>query len=137
MIYKGRLFLSRKQVLTLASLAIVVPAGFCTEFYTGPAAHWVNDYLGGVFYVIFWCLLFFLLTNAKPLTIAFSILLATCCLEVLQLWHPPFLTVLRARFLGEMILGHTFSWADFPYYFLGCGIALFWMKRLGRKGEIF
>jgi hypothetical protein len=40
----------------LIALAILTPLGFTTKVYTGPGAWWVNDYLGGVLYVIFWML---------------------------------------------------------------------------------
>jgi hypothetical protein len=46
--------------------------------------------------------------------IAWVVLAATCCLEFLQLWHPPLLETLRSHFLGATILGTTFEWSD-PY----------------------
>jgi hypothetical protein len=116
---------------TLASLAIIVPAGFYSKFYRGPGAHWVNDSLDGVFYEVFWCLLLSLvLPRTEPRTLAGGVLAATCVLEFLQLWHPVFLEVLRSTFLGATILGATFDWSDFPYYFAGSGIGWFWLNRL-------
>lgn len=113
------------------SLLILVPAGFYTKFYQGPAAGWVHDSLGGVFYVIFWCLLASLLRPRwKPHRIAAGVLAATCALEFLQLWHPPFLEFLRSYFLGAAILGTTFDWMDFPYYFAGAILGWFWVTRL-------
>jgi hypothetical protein len=116
---------------TLVSLIIIVPIGFYSKFYRGPAAVWVNDSLGGVFYEIFWCLLIFLfLPKVKPWIIALCVLVMTCILEFMQLWHPPFLELLRSNFMGRTLLGTTFTWTDFPYYFLGSGIGWLWIKHL-------
>jgi hypothetical protein len=121
---------------TLASLAVIVPAGFYCKFYAGPARHWVNDSLDGVFYEIFWCLILSLaLPRTAPRTLAAGVLAATCFLEFLQLWHPPFLEALRATFPGAAILGTTFDWSDFPYYFAGSGIGWFWLAALRRPGS--
>jgi hypothetical protein len=121
----------RRNVL-FWSLAVVLPAGFYTKFYRGPAAHWVNDSLDGVLYEIFWCLVWaLLLPRAKLFRIALCVLIATCGLEFLQLWHPPFLEMLRSHFLGAAILGTTFDWLDFPHYIAGCSIGWLWLEKAG------
>lgn len=133
---EGRFPISKKRAWTLTSLLIVVPIGFYSKFYAGPAAHWVNNSLSGVLYEIFWCLLIFLLLgDGNPGAIALPVLAVTCLLEFLQLWHPPFLEFLRSYFIGRTILGSSFTWSDFPYYFLGCGIGWLWMGKLQRGGK--
>ncbi|QTA92089.1 DUF2809 domain-containing protein [Desulfonema magnum] len=123
--------MTKIQIRTLISLLIIVPVGFYSKFYAGPAANWANNSLGGLFYEIFWCLvIFFFSETFSPWKIAAFVCITTCGLEFLQLWHPPFLMFLRRFFIGRTILGTTFAWSDFPYYFLGCGIGCFWMKRL-------
>jgi hypothetical protein len=122
------------RLATLASLAIVVPVGFYSKVYRGPGAYWVNTSLDGVFYEIFWCLfLSLVLPRVRPQRLAIGVLTATCILEFLQLWHPPFLEAIRGTFLGAAILGSTFDWNDFSYYFAGSGIGWFWLSRLRRK----
>jgi hypothetical protein len=112
------------------SLVVIVPTGFYSKWYRGPGAHWVNDSLGGVFYVIFWCVVFsFCLPTVRAARIALAVLAATCCLEFLQMWHPPFLEFLRSFFIGRTILGSSFDWYDFPYYFLGAALGWLWMKK--------
>ena len=119
---------------TILLLFIITALGFYTKFYSGPAANWVNNSLSGVFYEIFWCLLFFLFfQNTKPFTIAVSVLAATCFLEFLQLWHPGFLEVLRSNFIGRTILGTSFNWSDFIYYFIGSGIGYVLLLRLQKS----
>jgi len=119
-------FLCRKKWI-LVSLALLIPVGLLTKAYEGPGENWVNNSLGGVLYVIFWSLLCSLLfPGAKPCRIAGVVLLVTCMLEVIQLWHPPFLETLRSTFIGVTLLGNSFSWWDFPHYVLGslasCGL---------------
>lgn len=112
-------FLARNRRLLLV-LIFVTPLGFYTKFYTGPLQDWVNNSLGGVFYEIFWCLVLALLfRRLRPVSIAGVVLLVTCALEFLQLWHPPFLESLRVNFIGATILGSSFTWSDFPYYLIG------------------
>ncbi|MCG6912817.1 DUF2809 domain-containing protein [bacterium BMS3Abin03] len=112
---------------------IIVPIGFYSKFYSGPAKDWVNNSLGGVLYEIFWCLLVFMFfVNIKIWKITLSVFIATCILEILQLWHPPFLELIRSYFIGRTILGTSFSWFDFIYYFIGCGIGYLLLNRLQR-----
>lgn len=124
-------YVSRQGLLTLLSLAVVVPLGFYSKFYNGPAAFWVNNSLGGLFYVIFWNLLFFWIWEIrKPGKLVGLVLVGTCGLEWLQLWHPPFLRWLRASFIGQTLLGTTFVPSDFLYYLLGAAISWVWLRRL-------
>ncbi len=107
------------------ALAVVVPLGFATKVYSGPAAHFVNNYLGGVFYVVFWIWLALLIRPSLPaVRVAVGVFGATSALEVLQLWHTPLLEPIRATFLGRTLIGTTFSWWDFPCYAAGCFLAV-------------
>ncbi len=122
---------ANQRFKTLLWLLFIIPIGFYSKFYRGPAAEWVNDSLGGVFYEWFWCLLLLLIWPfMRPALIASIVLIGTCALEFLQLWHPPLLQVLRSTFIGRTLLGTTFFWSDIPYYFIGCGTAWIWMKRI-------
>lgn len=106
-------------------LVLLVPAGFFTKLYVGPAESWVRAHGGGIVYVLFWCLFAQTLwPRVSPWRIATVILLVTCTLEFLQLWHPPFLAPLRANFLGHALIGSKFSWWDFPYYVFGALLAV-------------
>jgi hypothetical protein len=91
----------------------------------------VNNSLGGVFYVLFWCLVvFWCLPQARPQWITLTVLSVTCLLEGLQLWHPPFLEWPRSYLIGQILLGTTFSWSDFPYYFIGAELGWLWIQAL-------
>jgi hypothetical protein len=118
--------LSKQRFLILLLLIVVVPVGFFTKFYDGPAKAWVNDSLGGLLYEVFWCLVaYFFFPKTKPIVNAVSVFIVTCLLEILQLWHPAFLEILRGNFIGRTILGNSFNWFDFPYYFIGSAMGYF------------
>jgi len=125
--------LDQTQQWTLISLLVIVPLGFYSKFYTGPAASWVNNSLSGVFYVIFWCLLVFLLIPARPGLITAGVFVATCLLEILQLVHHPALEFIRSFFLGRVLIGTVFVWSDFVYYAFGCVLGWLWLRYLGRN----
>ena len=123
----------RSMLATIVSLVLIVPVGFYSKFYEGPASNWVNNSLGGVFYVIFWCLVAILaLPRARPVIVAIVVLLVTCALEFLQLWHPAFLQAIRKHFLGRTVLGTTFAPTDFLYYFIGAFIGWLWLLSIRR-----
>ncbi len=112
--------IKQKSIITFLLLLFIIPLGFYTKFYSGPAHQWVNNSLGGAFYEVFWILLVFLiLPDSKPFNIASIVFLATCILEFLQLWHPAFLELIRSDFIGRTVLGNSFNPGDFLYYLGG------------------
>lgn len=118
----------------LAALALVTPLGFATKLYAGPAEEWVRYSAGGVLYVIFWMLVVLVLRpRTPPVRVAAGVGIATSLLEVLQLWHPPFLEALRRPFLGRALLGTTFAWSDFAHYAAGCVLGVLVVRALGRR----
>lgn len=115
----------RRLRITIA-LFIITPIGFATKFYHGPAALWVNDYFGGVLYVVFWSLVVsFLLPKLDTWRIGYGVATGACCIELLQLWHPVALESVRKTFIGRTVLGTSFSWLDIGHYCIGC--LLFWL----------
>ena len=103
-------------------LLILTPIWISIRFYSGPGAQWVTGSLSGIVFVLFWCLLLrLLLTGPKNFTLTTGVFLTFCGLEFLQLWNPSVLEAIRNTFLGQL-LGLTFSWNAFPYYFLGAFI---------------
>lgn len=108
---------------TIILLLVITLIGFGSKFYKGPFENWVNNSLGGLFYEIFWCLLVSLFfKKPKPILIAVSVFCATCLLEFLQLSHFAVLEFTRKYFIGRVIIGTSFNWSDFIYYFLGSSI---------------
>jgi hypothetical protein len=126
---------SSTQTKVILSLLIVTPLGFAFKFYPGPGNRWFNNYGAGVLYEVFWILLSFLFFHSKRFAnvIPVYVFLITCILEFLQLWHPPFLEIIRSSFLGSALIGTTFVWWDFPYYVLGCLMGWWWLRFLLRR----
>lgn len=110
------------------SLALILPIGLLYSHYRYSAL-WLNQEVGGIFYQIFWCLFAFLFipTRAAVWKIPLWVLVITCLLEFMQLWHPPFLVFVRSFWWGKMLIGNVFTWADFPYYFIGSGLGWLWL----------
>lgn len=110
------------RIASLVFLLVLIPLGLYTKIYEGPGKHWVNYSAGGILYELFWCVLIACIwINMKPVQAASYVFILTCFLEFLQLWHPPFLELLRSTFLGRTLLGTTFTWCDFFYYVIGSG----------------
>jgi len=123
-----------KNLKILILLCSVILLGFASKYYRGPFEFWVNNSLGGVFYVIFWCLFFhftvyFLKLKIRLEITCFSVLMLTCLLEFLQLVHMPFLNQIRSSYMGKILIGNTFTLSDFIYYFAGAFLAWIFLRK--------
>ena len=118
----------KRQLILFLVLTTVVVAGYWLRFYAPIGPDW-RDYSGGAAYVIFWMLAYsFIRPTAPALPVALAVLLITCCLEFLQLWHPAWLEAIRRTLPGRLVLGTTFEWSDFPPYFAGSVIGFLIMR---------
>jgi hypothetical protein len=127
---------SKQRLLIILLLIVIVPIGFFTKFYSGPAQDWISNSVGGLFYEIFWCLvLYFLFPKTRILLLAMIVFLTTCFLEFMQLWHPSFLEYLRGNFIGRTILGNAFNWLDFPYYIVGSFLGYVHLKFISKISD--
>jgi hypothetical protein len=126
--------LNKQQIVSIVLLALIIPVGFYSKIYSGVGSHWVNNKVGGVFYEIFWCLVFFMIFNkAKPKHIALGVFVVTSLLEFVQLVNCSFLEIIRSNFIGQTIIGNSFAWSDFPYYVIGSLLGYFILTRITRK----
>ncbi|MBW4518788.1 MAG: DUF2809 domain-containing protein [Scytolyngbya sp. HA4215-MV1] len=124
------------RLVLLVSLAIILPLGYWVRFSHGPLPEWLNDALGSVAYEIFWILLVLLcFPQLSPWWVALGVCLATCGIEFLQLWKPPFLQAARATLPGRLVLGNTFNVSDFPAYWVGSGLGGVWGRSLQTRAE--
>lgn len=123
--------LNPKRTRLFISILTLFVLGFATKFYGGPRSLWVSNHLGDILYEIFWCLLISLLVPQMPILKNVQLVFViTCVLELLQLWHPSFLTTARNTFIGHAILGSAFDLWDIPHYAVGCLIAYFWLTKI-------
>lgn len=115
----------------MVSMVLIVPLGYWVRFAEAAGSAWLHDALGSVAYEVFWVLLLvFWVPTLSPLWAAIAICIATCALEVLQLWQHPILLAMRATLIGRLVLGNTFTWADFPAYLVGSAVGWWWVRSL-------
>ena len=113
-----------------------VAVGLATKVYSGPGETWVRAQAGGLFYVVFWTVLVLAVwPRFSSAGVAGVVVLATCCVEVLQLWHPTPLEWVRSSWSGQLLLGNSFSWWDFPPYFVGGLIGYIAARTVKLKGD--
>ena len=113
----------RDNLFLLVSLAIITPLGFYTKYYKGVYQSTINDRICDLLYVTFWILVFkLILPKVKDYKIVLWVFVTTSVLEFLQLWHPPFLQLLRSTFWGRTLLGTNYIAEDFLYYVMGTAL---------------
>ncbi len=119
-------------------LLLLVIFGVATKFYHGVAGDFVNNYLGGVVYVIFWILFFSLwLPGVSAFKIAAWVFVVTCLIEVTQLSDAPFLEKLREYFVFRALIGNSFNLADMIFYLAGALLGYRIMVFLDRRNKKF
>ena len=111
--------ISRKTAIVLCLTSVLLC--FLYNFLRPGLPTWWKQFGGGIPYVLFWILLWFVaFPNRKSiLPICIGVFLFTCLLEFLQLWNPGPLAVFRQTKLGVAWLGNQFSWGDIPPYLTG------------------
>jgi hypothetical protein len=122
----------RHRLLFLINILAIVPLGYIVRFgHILP--EFISDAGGSIAYEIFWILLVLAIApRANIRTTTISVCLATCAIEFLQLYQPPWLQAIRATLPGRLVLGTTFSWLDFPSYFTGSALGLLLVYYLNR-----
>lgn len=125
------MMLNRERQRIGLALLVLVPLGFYVKYgVTGAFQEWGHRYGAAVLYEIFWILfLRFWWPRKSPRFFAVTVFLATSVLEILQLWHPPWLQALRRAWLGAVLLGTDFDPYDFFYYALGSTAGGFLLQR--------
>lgn len=121
----------RKKTALLIVLVTVMGLASKFAFHN----HYLNNYLAGVWYVVFWILVggWLFPGRRRAGTIALTVFLATSVLECLQLVNPPPLAWARSFLLGKILLGTSFAWWDFPHYLLGAAIGYGLLVGLQRR----
>jgi hypothetical protein len=126
---------SQVRLRVALSILLVVPIGLALKFYRGPARAFLNDWTSSLAYECLWMLVaFFFVPRRRAIwRIAVGVFVATCIVEVMQLWHPPVLEAIRETFVGRCVLGTTFDPKDFAAYAVGCAIGAAWLHLLAPR----
>lgn len=128
-----------KLSLPYLSLIFLIPLGLFSKKYTGIGQELVHNYAGDILIEIFLCVLLFIILPKRSRSIkkiVFIVFIISIIIEFSQLLQTDFLNYLRQYFLGNLILGTTFSWLDFPCYFLGCLLGGMWLKVLENNCKV-
>ena len=109
---------SRSRPIYALLVAFVIVLGLASRSRIAP--HFVREYVGDALYA--WMMFFgfgFLFPKFPTIKIA-ALALAFCCLiEISQLYHAPWIEVIRHTRLGGLILGFGFLRSDLVCYFVG------------------
>ena len=115
----------------LLVISILIPLGFYTKFYHGPAQSWVQNYGGDILYPMFWFfVLIFVRPNIFPAKAAIIVFVLSTTVEFTQLISHPLLNNIRLSFIGRTVIGTSFVPIDIFYYFTGCVLAFLIHGRL-------
>lgn len=117
----------------ILSVVALIPLGLWVRFQ-GPGLEWLNDAFGSILYELFWIgLVATIWPYWPPAWIAVGVCLVTCVLKAMQLLDWPLLQALQATWPGRLILGNTFTWSDFPPYFIGSSLGWVWLRTITLK----
>lgn len=103
-------------------IPLVIAFGLGCKMYGGPGFDLINNFgpASVAYVVLIMLLLFAAMPNPRRIaSIAITAFVMTSVVEILQLWHPAWLTAIRQTLLGRLVLGTTFNMLDFPAYVVG------------------
>jgi hypothetical protein len=115
-------WLSGDRPLWILGLFVVIPVGLSTKFMqgSGPLFEWWRDSAGDFLYQIALMLVMLVIRPKLPIVpLAWGTFFYSSIIEFTQLIRTPWLDALRLTIFGRLVLGSTFVWDDFIYYFLG------------------
>jgi hypothetical protein len=119
------------RIVHILSACGLVVLGLAIRWF-GSSTGWLNNYGGGIVYVWFWSVTVLAVwPYARTGRVVGSVLGATCLVETMQLWHPPWLESIRASPFGSIFLGRTFDALDIVHYVVAAAIgygALRWLE---------
>ncbi len=101
-------------------MLVIIALGLPSRTMQAHLPSWYVQYFGDYLWAM---LLFFgfalILQKSNTLQVAMTTLVFTYCIEISQLFHPPWLEYLRSIKLFALLLGYNFLWADLVTYALG------------------
>jgi hypothetical protein len=130
---KHRFF--KYRVALLMGIIPILIAGLTGEFfYTGPGREWFQSAFGDFVFQPFLILLIaFIWPKVDPFWTAFGVFIYNTAVEFTQLLQHPVLEALRPTVFGRLIIGSYFTWVDIVYYFAGCCLGWWWLRRIQHK----
>ena len=116
--------MKRKRFVYFCLLIITIIIGLSSRNYPDFFSHFFVEYLGDTLWTVAVylgiCLIFpsIKVRNAFIISLVFSYLI-----EVSQLYHAPWIDLIRANRIAGLILGYGFLWSDLVCYTVGAFFA--------------
>jgi hypothetical protein len=126
--------LRRSRVLYLLLAIATVVAGLGTRAFRGMLPDAVGAYAGDVLWAAVVYLLIAAAWNRTPIRrVAAGAAIFSLAIELLQLYHAPWITAVRQTRLGGLVLGFGFLWSDLAGYAAGIALAAALDHRLASR----
>ncbi len=112
-----------KRLIYLFSAMLVVFAGLASRRYREALPAFFGDYAGDTLWALMMYLLVSTLLPARSIQARSGISLTFAILvEISQLYHAPWIDVIRQTTLGGLVLGFGFLWTDLVCYTVGIAL---------------
>ena len=113
----------RRRLKYAAFLLAVILLGLASRAYSPPLPPFVRVYVGDALWALAAYLTVATLFPRLPVRwVAVTAGLFSLAVELSQLYHAPWIDVLRQIRLAELLLGHGFLWSDLMCYGVGVGV---------------
>ena len=113
------------RLYKLTLMVLVLITALYTKEYHGEFEQIIHNKVGGIFYVLFFALLFSVVFRRWkfwwPVVMAFGV---TSVLEFIQYFRFSYMVELTRMKVFAYLFGVSFSWGDFVYYLIGGVLAL-------------
>ncbi len=120
---------NRSRLWYTIAILVVIGIGLASRSFPALFPRFMGKYPGDAF----WALMIFLVggfvfPGISTVRLAMCALVICCMDECSQLYHAPWIDIIRSAKLGHLVLGSGFLWGDFVAYTIGVGV--------GALGEI-
>ncbi len=117
------MLVNRKALIYFSFALAVVILGLSSRYFSIYLPRWVNLYLGDGLWALMIFLIVGLLFRTRGTKWVAVIALVFCyTIEVSQLYHSPWINIIRNTRIGGLVLGQGFLWSDLISYSIGIAI---------------
>ena len=115
-------------------IIIVILLGLASRRYGALLPAWLATYSGDVLWgLMVYLIVGLLLPKQMIIYTAMTAFVFSASIEISQLYHAPWIDVIRSNRLGGLLLGYGFLWSDILCYAIGIamgvGLELFYYRR--------